>query len=647
MEATATQHTDLTEEAGERSERMDSRLASPETLTFGWLAASVVGVAAGGALWVAGIERGADIAWGLTTAVAAVPLMAGVVRGLTRMSAGVDVIAALAIVGSLVLDEYLAGAIIGLMLATGRALEGFANRRARRDLSALLERAPRTVTRYEDGRLVTLPVNEVREGDRILVKAGDVVPVDGVVEGTAAVLDESALTGESRPEVRDVGASVSSGALNAGASFDLRATATAERSTYAGIIRLVREAEASKAPAARIADRYAAVFVPVALVLAGAAWALSGEPSRALSVLVVATPCPLILAVPVAIVAGVSRAARLGIIVKGGGALERLGRGRVLLFDKTGTLTMGIPRVSEVVTFGDVAVDELLRLAASVDQMSPHVFAAAIVEAAHDRGLDVRFPEGAAETHGVGVRGQVDGHEVAVGTADHVRGGQPLPDEGQRVRARCASDGSSCAFVGVDGSVAGAIVIDDPVRPDAAQVIRSLRGLGLERVIMVTGDHPDVANSAAASLGVDQILSELTPAQKIEASERERRGGLTTIMVGDGINDAPALAAADVGVAMGARGATASSEAADVVLMADRLDRLVDAVSIAQRSRSIAIQSAALGMGLAFGFMFLGAFGVFGPVGGAVVQEMIDVTAIVNALRALGGQRRSRRYTNQ
>ncbi|MET0885171.1 MAG: heavy metal translocating P-type ATPase [Mycetocola sp.] len=623
--------------------RQLSRVRSRETVTFAWLAASIVGVAAGAAMWFAGIEPGADLAWGLTTAVASVPLLVGVVADITKRRVGVDVIAALAIVGSLALDEYLAGAIIALMLATGRALESFANRRARRDLSALVERAPRTVTRYEEGMVVSLPIDEVHAGDLLLVKAGDVVPVDGVVEGTAAVLDNSALTGESRPVVRDAGASVSSGALNAGSSFDLRATDTAERSTYAGIIRLVREAEASKAPAARLADRYAAIFVPVSLTLAGLAWAVSGDPSRALSVLVVATPCPLILAVPVAIVAGISRAARLGIIVKGGGALERLGRARVLLFDKTGTLTTGIPRVAEIATFGNVDARELLRLAASLDQLSPHVFAGAIVQAAREQALPLTFPEDVVETHGVGVRGSVDGMEVALGTADHVRAGVELPSQAREAQARCSRDGSSCAFVGVDGSVSGAVVLDDPIRPDAPAVIRSLRATGIERVIMVTGDHPDVANSAATSLGLDVVLSELTPLEKVEASENERQEGLTTIMVGDGINDAPALAAADVGVAMGARGATASSEAADVVLVSDRLDRLADAVSIAQRSRSIAIQSAVLGMGLAFGFMVFGAIGILGPVAGAVVQEVIDVTAILNALRALGGQRPSRR----
>lgn len=609
---------------------------SPRNLPGLWFAASSVGVAAGIVLWIVGARGAADLAWGLTTAVALVPLVVAVVTGLVERRAGVDVIAVLALAGSLALDEYLAGAIIALMLSSGRALETFANRRARRDLSALLERAPRRVNRYEHGQLVSRFIEEVREGDVVLVKGGDVVPVDGVAEDPA-VLDESALTGESQPVERPVGDRVRSGGVNAGSGFDLRATATAEQSTYAGIVRLVREAEASKAPATRLADRYAAVFVPVALVIAGGAWVATGDPVRALSVLLVATPCPLILAVPVAIVAGISRAARLGIIVKGGGALETLGRGRVLLFDKTGTLTAGAPRVSTVEAFGGRDASELFRLAASLDQVSPHVLAGAIVKAARADGLRLTFPDGALEEHGGGIRGVVDGRGVAIGTADYLTGGKPLPPIAAGLQERSKREGSSCAFVEIDGEVAGAILLDDPVRPEAPDVIRSLRRVGVERLIMLTGDHIDVATKIGAPLGLDLILSERSPAEKVEAVDAERRDGTTTIMVGDGINDAPALATADVGVAMGARGATASSEAADVVLVVDRLDRLVDAITIAQRSRSVAMQSASLGMGLAFGFMFLGAFGVIAPVGAAVIQEFIDVTSILNALRALGG----------
>ncbi|MDP9329046.1 MAG: heavy metal translocating P-type ATPase [Actinomycetota bacterium] len=608
-----------------------------------WLAASVVGIVAGGALWIAGATTSAKIAWAATTTIAILPSAREVIDGLIHRRPGVDVIALLAMAGALALGQDLAGAVIALMLSSGEALEAYADRRAHKELSALLERAPRTVTRYEDGDLTTRPIEEVVHGDRIFVKTGEVIPVDGVMLGDG-VLDESALTGESRPVERPNGDLVRSGALNAGPAFDLRAAATAEESTYAGIIRLVKEAQETKAPAVRLADRYATIFIPVTLVIAGGAWAISGDAIRALSVLMVATPCPLILAVPIAIVAGISRAAQRGIIVKNGGALETIARGQVLLFDKTGTLTAGIPEIAEIEVFADISPDELLCLAASLDQVSPHVLAAAIVRAARERGLDLDFPEDVHERHGAGIEGKVAGRHVALGKAVFVTGGGALPGRARDVRRRSMLDGSSCVFVSVDGEVAGAVVIDDPIRPDSPRVIRSLRRAGIRRVVMVTGDHPDVAESVGAALGVDRILSERAPAEKVEAVEAERLEGVT-IMVGDGLNDAPALAAADVGVAMGARGATASSEAADIVLVVDRLDRLVEAITIARRSRRIALESVFLGMGLAFGFMFFGAFGLFGPVAGAIVQEGIDVASILNALRALGGGRGQKRVT--
>jgi heavy metal translocating P-type ATPase len=614
-----------------------------------WLATSLVGLATGGVLWFLDLPDAANVVWSVTTVVALVSLLRDVVIGLLRRQPGVDVIALLAMGGSLALEEYLAGAVIALMLASGEALESYADRRAHRELSALLDRAPRVVSRYEDGELVERPVGEVRRGDRLLVKPGVVIPVDGVAS-THAVLDESALTGESRPVERAAGDPIRSGAVNAGGAFDLLATTTAEESTYAGIVRLVQEAERQKAPFVRLADRYAAIFVPVTLVLAGVAW-VTGDAVRALSVLVVATPCPLLLAVPIAIVSGISRAAHRGIIVKGGGVLETLARAKVLVLDKTGTLTSGIPEVSGVEVFpashlsgarldgpgpDGVDADDVLRLAASLDQVSPHVLAAALVRAARARSLELSFPTDVEERHGSGIEGMVDGHRVALGKASYVSEGAPMPPRAREVRRRSMLDGSSCVFVAIDGAVAGALVIDDPIRADAPRVIRSLRRAGIERVIMVTGDHPDVAESVGAALGVDRILSERDPAEKVEALEAEREAGIV-VMVGDGLNDAPALAAADVGVAMGARGATASSEAADVVLVADRLDGLVDAIAIARRSRAIAMQSVVLGMGIAFVFMIGGALGLFRPAIGAVIQELIDVAAILNALRALGG----------
>ena len=383
----------------------------------------------------------------------------------------------------------------------------------------------------------------------------------------------------------------------------------------------------------RLADRYAGVFLGVALALAGAAWAFSGDLERAVAVLVVATPCPLILAAPVAIVSGLSRAARRGVVVKGGAALEQLASGEILLFDKTGTITAGHPRVADILTATDMSADDVLRYAASLDQVSPHVLAAAVVRAARARGLALSLPDDVEEVPGHGVRGRVDGHVVAVGKAGWTSAAS-APGWTRTVRRRAALDGALTIFVDVDGAPVGALLLDDPIRPDAARTIRQLRRDGIRRIVMVTGDREENAQTVGAVIGVDDVFAERTPAEKVEAVRLEKRAG-NTIMVGDGINDAPALALADVGVAVGARGATASSEAADVVLTVDRLDRLGEAVVIARRSRRIALESVVVGIGLSLAAMVAAAFGYLPPVWGALLQELIDVAVILNALRAL------------
>ncbi len=585
-----------------------------------------------------GNEQLGAIAWIVPSLVVAVWLAVNIVADLLRGKAGVDVIAILAIGAALLLGEELAAAVIGVMLATGNWLEAFAEGRARRELSALVSRAPRTVHRYENGAIVDRPIAEVGVGDRLVVKPGEVVPVDGTVLGEAAVLDESALTGEARLVTRVAGEAVSSGTVNAGPPFDLVASATAADSTYAGIVRLVEEAQSSKAPFVRLADRYALLFVPFSLAIAGFAWVLSGDPVRALAVLVVATPCPLLLAAPIAIVAGISRAARRGIIVKGGGALEALARARVVLFDKTGTLTAGRPHLADVVAGPSWTPDEVLRLAASVEQLSPHVLAASIVAGAREREVETVLPEDVEEVAGAGIRGTVEGRRVFVGTADFVAGDRALPAWTRDVRRRVNIEGATGVYVAVDGELAGVLVLDDPIRAETPRVVRALRRAGVRRIVMVTGDHYGVADMVGAAIGMDAVLAERTPADKVDAVKEEMAdaGGIL-VMVGDGLNDAPALAAADVGVAMGARGATASSEAADVVVTVDRLGRLPEAIAIARRSRDIAVQSVVAGMAMSIGAMLVATTGVLVPVAGAILQEVIDVIVIVNALRALSG----------
>lgn len=600
---------------------------------------TLTGILSGTVAWAQGFTFAADLLWAATTAVMLVPLTLSVVRDLRRGKPGVDIIALLAMAAALVMGQYAPGAIIALMLSGGLALEAFADARARRELDALLAHAPSIVHRYENGTLTTPSIQDVRPGDLLLIKTGEIVPVDGFAFQGSAVLDESTLTGESRPVTRADGDPVRSGVVNAGGPFDLRAVANADESTYAGIVRLVQAAQSSKAPFIRLADRYALVFLPLTLVLAAIAWWWSGDPVRALAVLVVATPCPLILAAPVAIVAGLSRCASRGIIVKGGAPLEALGRATILLLDKTGTLTTGRPAVREIHTYGDSPADEILRLAASLDQVSPHVFAAPLVGAARQRGLKLDFPSGVMEHHGEGIEGDVGGQRIALGKLAFVTRDRPLTAAMRQVRRSTALEGTSSVWVAIGDETAATIVLHDPIRPDARSTIRALRHSGIRRVVMLTGDHPEVAETVGFGIGADLVLAERSPSEKVDAVRDESARG-TTIMVGDGLNDAPALASADVGVAMGARGATASAQAADAVLTVDHLGRLAEAMAIARRSRGIAVQSVVVGMGLSLVAMLFAAAGRLPPVAGALLQEAIDVAVMLNALRALGAGKR-------
>lgn len=596
--------------------------------------ACLAGLVVGAALWLAGRHQLASWAWAVATTPAGVSLLWRIVGALRRREAGADLLALVAIAGALVLHENLTAAVIAVMLASGRLLESYAERRAGREMSMLLAHVPRTAHRYRDGALVETPLDEIRSGDRLLVRHGEVIAVDGSVNAERVVLDESALTGESLPVTYSLGASLRSGAVNAGDAFEMVATAMAADSTFAGIVKLVEMAQRSRAPAMRLADRYALWFVPASLGLAGIAWLISGDPVRALAVVVVATPCPLILAVPVAIVSGISRCARRGILVKGGAALENLALARTLFFDKTGTLTAGHARLVAIEGVAAGNGNELLVAAASLEQMSNHVTAGAIVAAARERGLELHLPEGVSEVAGAGISGKVGGARVSVGSRDYIERNVVLSQSVRDLLARVAGADVSPALVTIEGEFAGMLLLADQLRVETPRALRLLRRAGIRRIVMLTGDRLDVAEAIGAGLGVDEVLAERTPSDKLAVIAASRASG-PTVMIGDGVNDAPALAAASVGVAIGARGATASAEAADIVLVADRLDRLAEALHIARRMRAIAVQSVTAGMALSLLAMGIAAAGYLKPLYGAVLQEAIDVAVILNALRVL------------
>jgi heavy metal translocating P-type ATPase len=596
------------------------------------LAVTVAGLAGGAVAVLAGAGPATDALWLATAATGLGYALWATVVSIRRGRIGVDLIAVLAVAGAMAVGELLAAALIAVMLTSGRTLEEWAAARAQRDLQALLARAPRTARRYRAGSLETVPLARIVPGDLLMVAPGEVVPVDGAVTSGPAVLDESALTGEAHPVERPVSDTARSGVLNVGGPFDLCATSNAADSTYAGIIRLVAEAQRSQAPFVRLADRYALWFLPLTLAVAGAAWVMGG-PARAVAVLVVATPCPLILAAPVALVSGLSAAARRGVVVKNGGVLERLAQCQTLLLDKTGTLTVGRPAVTTIVPAGWLPAADILRAAASLDQVSGHVLARAIIHAAAERGYALDRPERVSEEAGQGIAGTVAGHHVALGRADWA-GITGTPPWVRAVRRRARLDGLLTVFVAVDHRPAGALLLEDRIRPDARATIRALRRGGIGRIILATGDRAEVAETVGAITGVDEVLAGLTPAAKLAAVRQEQRRA-PVIMTGDGINDAPALALADVGVAMGARGSTASSEAADAVLTVDQLNRLGEVAAISRRTRRIARQSVLAGMGLSLAAMGVAAAGLLPAVWGALLQEAIDVAVILNALRAL------------
>ncbi len=598
---------------------------------------ALLGLLAGlAARYAAGQEQVADGAWLAVLLLVGLPLVARTLREVVHGRFHADVIAALAVAGSIGLGEYLAGAVIVVMQTSGEALERYAFGRASGALDQLMARAPRLAHRLVNGQIEDIPAAEVRTGDQLLIKPGELVPVDARVTAGASSVDQSALTGE--PVVVDVlpGDSLLSGSVNQQGALEAEAMRAAADSQYERIVTLVREAQRDRPPIQRLADRAAAVFTPVTLVMCAAGWLVTGEATTVLSVLVVATPCPLILAVPVAVFAGINRAAKHHAIVKHGAAIEQIGRARAVLFDKTGTLTLGNPEVTSVTALEGYHARTVLRLAAAVEQLSSHQLGRALAVHGLEQLGPLPVPEDFEEMTGSGVQGTVDGHRVTVGAPRRVL------DAAQRSRLEPHLDGNAVsgtvpAVIVIDGEPAGIVRFSDRLRPGVPAMTAELHRLGVERLVMLTGDSFPAATAIATEAGIEDVRAELLPPDKVAAVREMKERYDYVIMAGDGTNDAPALATATVGVAMGARGTGISAEAADVVLLKDDITTLVDVMRAGRRMRRIALQSAGLGIGLSSALMVIAVFGLIPPTTGALLQEVIDITVVLNALRARGG----------
>jgi heavy metal translocating P-type ATPase len=554
-----------------------------------------------------------------------IPLITSMWEDVRSGKYGIDVLAATAVITSVLLHQYWAAIVIVIMLTSGEALEEFAERRAHGELRALLERAPQQAHVVRGRKNFDIAAAEVHEGEKIVIKVGEVVPVDAIILEGAGSFDEASLTGESLPVTKGVGEQILSGTINLDGVITARAIHTAADSQYEQIIALVQGAANNQAPFVRLADRYSIPFTITAYVIAISAWVLGHHAIRFLEVIVVATPCPLLIAAPIALISGMSRASKYGIIIKTGSALEKLAEAETFAFDKTGTLTQGQLHVNSVTAFKPYSKNEILGLAASLEQGSVHVLAQAIVTAATEKHFSFTKAKHVKEFSGSGMKATLHGKEVLVGRLGLLDAhGVNLPKDIQPKE--------TASYVAVDGVLAGVITFTDELRPETKQMLTRLKQLGVKQLLMVTGDTESAAQTVAKKLGIDAVYAEASPATKLHTIE-----GLVdrpVAFVGDGVNDAPVLTASDIGIALGARGSTAASESADIVIMQDNIGHIALSLGIARRSFSIARQSILVGILLSLILMVVFATGKFPPLLGAVLQEVVDVVVIFNALRA-------------
>ncbi len=601
--------------------------------TLGLPAGALLFLAVGSVAHISpGTDPWPDRIWTVGLFVVGIPIILRTIIGMLRGRFAADLVAALAIGASMALNHPFAGLVVALMQSGGEALEQFAERRATQAVRELESQAPRIGHKIVATNIQDVPVDQIAIGDTLLVRPGEMLPCDGVVVDGISQIDTARISGEPIPVPAAPGLAVRSGSVNLDGPLTMRATALARESLYAQIVELVRTAQNSKAPLQRIADRYAIWFTPITLIVCGVAYFLSHDPNRVLAVLVVATPCPLILATPVAILGGINRAARRQIIMRHGGALEQLGLVDTAIFDKTGTLTIGRPAVETVVCIPPYTERELLRLAGAVEQSSGHLLARTLVDAARRLGIKLPFASKLNEVPGLGISGEVEEHSVMVGALSLMR--ERFPAAAATLERLDQGATTLRAYVAVDGRAAGTVIYADRIRPGLPQMFARLKQLGVTRTLLLSGDRTPTVAAVAREVGIDEAEGDLLPEDKLRTVERLRAEGRHVLMVGDGVNDAPALSAAAVGLALAAHGGGIAAESADVVLLADDLSRVPEAIAIGRNTLRIAKQSIGAGLGLSALAMVIAALGFIPPTIGALLQEAIDVAVILNALRA-------------
>lgn len=559
-------------------------------------------------------------------AIVAFSMLIGMIKSIRQGDYGVDLLAILAVVATLSFSQYWAAMVVLVMLTGGDALEDYAAKKANTELKALLDNTPRTAHVLDgDQHATDVSVQDVPVGATIIVKPGEIVPLDGQVIKGESDLDESSLTGEARPVTKVPGDSLMSGSVNGNSSLTIKVTKLAKDSQYQQLVKLVQSAEKSPAHFVRLADRYAVPFTVVAIIIALAAWLISGDPLRIAEVLVVASPCPLILAAPVAMVSGMSRASRNGIIVKTGTVLEKLADAKTGAFDKTGTITTGQLQVKDVVAAPDssYSTNQLLKLAASAEQDSAHILARSLIAYSKDQALTLSPVENIKEVTGQGLVATIGNHQVKLGKLSFVD-----PTGQSKLLSHTA------IYIAIDGQYAGAITFDDHLRPEAKQTMETLRKLGVKRLMMLTGDQAVFAEEIAKQVGISEVYTNLLPQGKIDVLKNIPQRDHPDFMVGDGVNDAPSFVTADVGIAMGAHGATAASESASAVIIRDDLFAIAKLVTISQETIRIAKQAVLIGIAICTVLMLIAATGIIPAFWGAMLQEVIDTVSILWALRA-------------